>query len=405
MKINNLRIVLEYLLVFCIILEFYTPYTVFPFTKRIVQLLPILVLCVLIIISHYSIKNKINCYIIIFLAGAVFPLFPLSNQAYSGYILRYVLILPLLWIYLYSKKRNGLSEYLSVFIKYSNVIMIIAVISLVIWLLGSVLQIIHSTALVPYEWGGRVNHVSTYWGIYFETQSSSLLGMQIWRNSGIFNEAPMYNMVLCTAFAIEYFIRPIKSKIRLWILVITILTTQTTTGQLFLIAIGAWLIYSQIAYRRRALLLIMVPILLYGSYWATDRLMDNKVKTGGDVSVNDRTEDILICLEVGMEHPLLGIGLVAANGEQVLWEGKEFGFSNSLFAVFARGGLYGLSLYIIALLLIPYCFYRKYKDSRWLLTMLCFFFVFSITNSSAKYLTFLFLAWGLSNIDLKKWNT
>lgn len=227
--------------------------------------------------------------------------------------------------------------------------------------------------------------------------------MQIWRNSGIFNEGPMYNMVLCVAFAIEYFVRLHTSKTRIWILALTILTTQTTTGQLFLIAIVCWILYKR-SRRYFILLVVMAPFLVLGSFFTANRIIEDKIKKGGDVSINDRTEDILTCMEIGMEHPLLGIGLVSARGEQVLWEGKEFGFSNSLFAVFARGGLFGLTLYIVALLLIPYLYYRKYKDARWLFTMICFFLIFSFTNSSAKYLTFLFLAWGLSNIDLKRIN-
>lgn len=397
---GRIRTILEYLLVFCIILEFYTPYTVPAFTKRVVQLLPIIILGILIVNSRYTIMKKINVYVFIYMAGAVFPLLVLSNQAYMAYILRYVIILPLLWIYLYLRKCAGATEYLSVFFKYSNTMTVLAAVSVIMWLLCSVLQAVPITSFAPYEWAGR-DSVPSYLGIYFETQSTSLFGLQIWRNSGIFNEGPMYNMALCVAFAIEYFIRPQKSKERIWILAVTILTTQTTTGQLFLIGIVGWTLYTK--WRKYfVLLVVMLPFLVLGSLWAANRIIEDKIEKGGDVSVNDRTDDILTCLEIGMGHPVLGIGLVAARGEQVLWQGKEFGFSNSLFAVFARGGLFGLALYVVALLLIPYLYYRKYGNARWLLAMVCFFVVFSFTNSSAKYLTFLFLAWGLSNIDLKR---
>ena len=396
------RTILEYLLIFCIILEFYTPYTVSTFTKRVVQLLPIIILGILIVNSRYTIMKKINVYVLIYMAGAVFPLFVLSDQTYMAYILRYIIILPLLWTYLYLRKCAGATEYLSVFFKYSNTMTVLAAVSIIMWLLCSVLQVVPVTAFVPYEWSER-DYVPSYWGIYFETQSTSLFDMQIWRNSGIFNEGPMYNMALCVAFAIEYFVRLHTSKTRIWILALTILTTQTTTGQLFLIAIVCWILYKR-SRRYFILLVVMAPFLVLGSFFTANRIIEDKIKKGGDVSINDRTEDILTCMEIGMEHPLLGIGLVSARGEQVLWEGKEFGFSNSLFAVFARGGLFGLTLYIVALLLIPYLYYRKYKDARWLFTMTCFFVIFSFTNSSAKYLTFLFLAWGLSNIDLKRIN-
>ena len=101
---------------------------------------------------------------------------------------------------------------------------------------------------------------------------------------------------------------------------------------------------------------------------------------------------------------MLGVGLTLREGES-LWHGKTLGRSNSLFAVFARGGLFVLILYIGALLLIPYLYYRKYKDPKWLYAMFCFFLVFTVTVSFLNYLTLLFIAWGMSNINLKCWNS
>ena len=84
---------------------------------------------------------------------------------------------------------------------------IIAVASLVMWFLCSILQVVPATSFFPYEWGSSIDFIPTYWGVYFETQSIAPLGEKIWRNTGIFNEGPMYNMALCVAFIIEYFIQ------------------------------------------------------------------------------------------------------------------------------------------------------------------------------------------------------
>lgn len=146
---------------------------------------------------------------------------------------------------------------------------------------------------------------------------------------------------------------------------------------------------------------MLILLFLFGSILIADSIVDNKIKTGGDNSIKSRTEDIITCIEVGMKHPILGVGLVTTKEDKLVWEGKEFGYSNSIFAIFARGGLYALSLYLIALILIPYLYYKKHRDKKLLFTMLCFFIVFSFTNSYAKYLTLIFLAWGLSNINLK----
>ena len=404
MKTTVIRRILEYLLVFCIILEFNTPYLIFPEVKRMIQVFPIFILLGLLIISNYSITKKVNILVFIYLVGALFPMLALRDHNYPSYIIRYVLILPLLWMYLSHRKEFGSSVYNSLFLKYSNVMVIIAVASSVMWFLCSILQVVPATSFFPYEWGSSIDFIPTYWGVYFETQSIAPLGEKIWRNTGIFNEGPMYNMALCVAFIIEYFIQPFRSKTKLWILAIAIFTTFTTTGQFFLMGIGIWSVFNRMGRRYRILLLLVVPILLYFGYVVAGTLLANKKATGGEDSMNLRTEDITWCMEAGMEHPMLGVGLTLREGES-LWHGKTLGRSNSLFAVFARGGLFVLILYIGALLLIPYLYYRKYKDPKWFYAMFCFFLVFTVTVSFLNYLTLLFIAWGMSNINLKCWNS
>lgn len=404
MKTTVIRRILEYLLVFCIILEFNTPYLIFPEVKRMIQVFPIFILLGLLIISNYSITKKVNILVFIYLVGALFPMLALRDHNYPSYIIRYVLILPLLWMYLSHRKEFGSSVYNSLFLKYSNVMVIIAVASLVMWFLCSILQVVPATSFFPYEWGSSIDFIPTYWGVYFETQSIAPLGEKIWRNTGIFNEGPMYNMALCVAFIIEYFIQPFRSKTKLWILAIAIFTTFTTTGQFFLMGIGIWSVFNRMGRRYRILLLLVVPILLYFGYVVAGTLLANKKATGGEDSMNLRTEDITWCMEAGMEHPMLGVGLTLREGES-LWHGKTLGRNNSLFAVFARGGLFVLILYIGALLLIPYLYYRKYKDPKWFYAMFCFFLVFTVTVSFLNYLTLLFIAWGMSNINLKCWNS
>ena len=396
-----IRRILEYILVVCIILEFNTPYMVFPLVKRIVQIFPIIVLLILLLISNYSILKKVNLFVLIYLIGSLFPMLVISEHNYPAYIIRYCIILPLLWIYLSLRKdadANG--NNISLFLRYSNTVVILAVISLFMWLFCSILQIIPPTAFIPNDWAPGRYFIPTYYGIYFETQSVSPLGETIMRNTGIFNEGPMYNMVLCTAFVIEYFIRPKKSPLKIWILAIAIVSTITTTGQFFLLGIGCLTVYRNIGQKYRAILIIVIPALLYISYSSANQLLENKMETGGDSSVELRAEDIEYCIEVGMENPFLGVGLVISDGEK-LWRGEAIGRSNSLFAVFARGGVFALTLYLGTLIIIPYLYYRKNKDSAWLLAMLFFFLLFNITSAFLKYLTFLFMAWGMSKIELK----
>ena len=396
-----IRRILEYAVVFCIILEFNTAYLIFPVVKRMIQIFPAIILVCLILMSNYSIRKKVNGWLFVYWVGSLIPMFVINEHGYISYILHYVIILPLLWIYLSLRKEIGYKSYLSLFFCFSNMMVILACISLAMWLSCSILQIFPPTGLFPYEWAPNANFIPTYWGIYFETQSVAPLGEWVHRNSGIFNEGPMHNMPLCVAFCIEYFLRPVRSKVRLSILTITILTTLTTTGQLFLLLILGLHLYKTFRGKLRAAIIILAPLLLFGGYMAATTLVENKKETGGEGSVDTRTKDITYCIEAGIKHPVLGVGF----GGKKKWKDLDnMGGSNSLFTIFAKGGIYVLVLYFGTLIFIPYMYYKKNKDTDFLFAMLGFFFLFTITVSFMKYLTLLFIAWGLSNIGLRKWN-
>ena len=268
------------------------------------------------------------------------------------------------------------------------------------WLFCSIIEVIPQTSVFPYEWNPNVPFIPSYYNLYFETQQVNLFGLQLWRNSGIFNEAPVHNMILCTALAIEYFIRPQKSKLRLSILILAIISTLTTTGQLFIIAIGGWHIYKKIGKTYRPLLILVTPIILVILYLTSNMIIESKLESGGQGSVDLRSEDIEYCLEVGMQNPIMGVGIIPSENDMT-WRGEQIGRSNSIFTVFARGGIYMLTLYLGALVIIPLLYLRKNKNSNWSMMMICYFGLFTITIAYLNLLTLLFIAWGLSNIDMK----
>lgn len=405
MRTETIRKFLEYALIICIILDFNTVYMASHIFKQAVRILPVPVLLYLIMITPQMLSKKINAFIIAYFIGALFPMLNIGSDSYMGYIKTYIIILPLFWVYLSKRKAKGCNAYLSLFFKYSNVMTLFAGASLVMWLLCSILQIIPMTNLVPYAWGDGIQFVPSYYNIYFETQTANLFGESIIRNDSFFNEGPMHNMALCVALTIEYFMRTKKSKMRITILSISIITTLTTTGQLFLLALLTWHVFNISTKRYRALIVILAPIIIFAVYTIVTIVMDFKDSEAlGESSVLSRAKDIQNCIEAGIKHPILGVGIVQSK-DIILWHGYQLGYSNSFFAVFARGGLYTLTLYLGSLLIIPLIYYRKYKQLNWLLTMFFFFGIFAITVSFLRYLTLLFMAWGLSNLDFNKWMT
>jgi hypothetical protein len=305
------------------------------------------------------------------------------------------MVLPTYLLYLSSLKRNGFNSVSSVLLKYSNIVFILAAISLIYWFLGSNLEIIAPTMYVPNTWkGSGIQMIPTYHFLYFETQEASFMGYETVRNSGIFNEGPMYNMVLCVALSIELFLRPIKLFKRIILLGITIATTFTTTGIIFLGLTVVWIVFHFFSEKARALLIIIIPVLVVGMMTFSNAVLEDKQTSSGESSVSSRMYDITTCIDIGMENPLLGQGLFTKKLSEA--DGGTYGYSNSLFTMFADGGFYTVFLYIAALVLIPLRDYLNNREVLWPLMMFAYFLLFTFTISHYQLLTLLFVAFGLT---------
>ena len=398
---NRITTTSEYLLVFLVILEFNTPYSIIPFVKVIYNAFPLCILFILILLSIKKLVIKDFACISIYYVGSIFPLLSLSDHAYLAYLRVYILMLPMLWMYLNIKRKKGMDAYHSLFIKYSNIVVCIAAVSLIMWLLESILHITSPTTQIPNDWtmDGSIRLIPTYYGIYFETQQFSIFGIEACRNTGIFNEGPMYNMILCTALLIECFVRTNISKKRIILLILTIISTATTTGQMFLLMLAFVWIYKNMSQKSKIVLWVTAPFVLYGIYKVANIILEEKYAYGAGASSMDiRSGSIMGCINIGLEHPIFGIGLFP---KKLVYPSLILDHSNSLFELFAVGGLYVLALYISSLLFIPYFYYKEKKNVHLLFVMWGFFMLFSFTSSQYKYLTLLFVAWGLSHINLK----
>lgn len=386
---------LEYLLFFFIILEFNTAYLEYPSLWK--YLFYGTVFLTLLLLFLRKSPFKIEGILVLYFVGSLLPLLNVYSGWGKHFIKLYWIMTPLFMAYFLSLRRIGFNYLTSFLLKYSNIVTVLALISLVYWVLGSNLNIIQPTMSVPNSWkGDGVDFIPTFHFLYFETQETTFMGYETVRNSGIFNEGPMYNMILCVALGMELFLRPYKSLWRIIILVVTIVTTFTTTGFLFLCFAGAWVVFKLFSQKARILLIVLLPLLAIGTMNFSDAVLEDKESSSGEGSVRARTIDILTCIDVGMENPILGQGLFTKKTSEN--QGGSYGFSNSLFTLFADGGLYTVFLYVAALVLIPY---RYLRDSQqlWPLMMFSFFGVFIITISHFQFLTLLFVAFGCAMFE------
>ena len=206
----------------------------------------------------------------------------------------------------------------------------------------------------------------------------------------------MYNMVLCTSLSVELFLKKEIPKVRVLVLIITILSTMSTTGYFFLMFLLFLKLYNRKS--KTSLLRLFFPILLGLGLYLSYAILDNKRETSESSYVN-RGSDIQRCIEIGLENPISGVGIFHEANE---WGSNKnnFGFSNSLFSTFAHGGVFFFVFYAFSLLFIPLLVFRKGIDPEWASIVLCYFFLFTFTVSQYNFLSLFFVAYSLSYWDI-----
>ena len=235
-KLEKYTDLLEYVLAFFIVANTYTIWT----NKELTEKLDLIIILVcLILLDIFSLNNLLNKPKIIlktlilssllFLYNFIFLIFTPSKVGANGFIIMFGFILVMLTIYYIDKFNND--NWNGLILKISNIIFILATISLVFFVFSSILKLINPTSNFLLKWGIE-REIPSYYNLYYETQVIKLGNNLIPRNTGIFMEAPIYNFVLSTSLIIELFLDNIGKfrNVKIVIIVITILTTLSSTG-------------------------------------------------------------------------------------------------------------------------------------------------------------------------------
>lgn len=316
-----------------------------------------------------------------------------NHMPAKDYLELFVLGAPLAFLLFSESYYNGrLVRLLS---RFGNVIFLLAVISLYFWFMGEVFKVIEPNGYVNIAWGGH-SMARGYYRIHFAFQRDTTFfpNTFLYRNSGIFSEAPMFNLWLDLAVAIELFIRPKVSKLRLIILAITVFTTLSVTGILFLVLC---VVLTALAHLRNlnrgqtCLLILMALIVIPVLSVLVLRSVSMKVDT---VSYEMRLSDYGAGVRLWMDYPLFGAGYgsLTALFPYIYSPNGIVGFSNSVTAVLGTGGVWMALLFYIPLIAL---LFPRLSGSRKLSAFGgCYLFLFCTTAYFSRFLAPMMLALG-----------
>lgn len=284
--------------------------------------------------------------IVILISIINFSKFTINNILY--YFINFPLLLVII---LLLREQNKLQAWL---INVINITALLAVISLFFWILVSNLNVISPTDYLINKWSdGGV--AASYYNMYFETQRIEIMDNVIVRNSGVFAEAPMWNLILSIALMIQTLFLG-RNDYKTFILVLTILSTVSTTGVYIIGLIIAYKIIFEVSGWKKYITLILVPILVLGLSF----IWENKSETA---SASIRFDDYKAGIQAWFDNIFFGSGFL--NGLRVIESYMDttiranLGYSNSLFVILAQGGIILFILYLLPMFLI--LLNRKYS--------------------------------------------
>ena len=265
-------------------------------------------------------------------------------------------VLPIIWFIAFLILCNDINIVWKAFI---NVTVIFAIISLFYFFLGTCFNVVSESGITEIYWGTwDSSAIRTFHNLYYEAQTLKINATQFMaRNCGIFCEAPMYNFMLCIAVSAELFI---VDKVHWWkilLLLVTIITTFSTTGYLFIV-ITVLFYLANIIFTKEgfsihktafSILTILGIMLVLG-------ILIHKITTiSGAGSVNVRSDHLKACIKAWLDSPVLGVGY---ENQSAIMEYEKYkqGISVGFPYLLATGGIL-----LSSLLVVPYI--KLFKNS------------------------------------------
>lgn len=362
----SLHCILQHILVFLVTLDCNSVYRS-AYTNYYIPELCCIALIVLFAYSvvKYGLKKIVvrkcaSFFVIYYMIMAIFIVASVPKESVLTFVVRFFIVLPLLILTLCNDICHN--KWKLILYAYSNVMVFLAVTSLVFWILGTQFHFLSPNTFIRIYWGG--DHIyGGYYGLLFEWQYHILFGMRIMRNQSIFSEGPMYSLCLIIALCIEMFIREkgngksikfgsysielrftTKNR-RVLLFTLTTLTTFTTIGMILVIIIFA-LEYLRHMPKEKVKIIIKiyssVVVLIIASILSYMVFLDKASSESWSI----RTMDYVNGFIAWKKAPIFGNGYGEFMKVNAIAGKTKQGYSNSILAVLSQGGIVLFSVYL-----------------------------------------------------------
>lgn len=289
-------------------------------------------------------------------------------------------------------------EELELFLRsFVNTMAILAVLSIVIWLLGSLLHVVIPSSTYETHWAGYASQVDSYFNLQYEVQRQEIPTLGVFfRNTGLYTEAPMYSYALCIALCFEALFQKRSRKAVVTVLALCIITTASVTGLIVVIGLFLYKTVKRVDSQVRIMMVFIVVIVgltLMGS------LLIYKY---GSISGSTRLDDFKSGMLAWFESPIFGLGFSryydVIMSYMGLFRAGNMGFSNTVTDILAQGGI--VYLIPMASSFAGY-FAKRGKRCDSIVAGVLFVYLWAVTIVTYLPLTALIMALGVERMHVK----
>ena len=316
---------------------------------------------VLLLLLRRKIKLKKNASVLC--AAYLLCMLLFIVRGFFGYEFMFSCVLPFVFTVVYFDKTDVVLDFWE---KYTNIIAVICLLSLVFFVFASNLHLISPTAIYSAdEVGWGTNTYKDYYHLYCEGQEVYALGYSGLRNIALFVEGPMLTFVGCLALYYELFLR-VKGirKIVAASIIISIASSLSTTGLLLIVVMMYLKFYERIKnnkFLKFFCLPAIIAVLIYIEiYVIQDKFVSNVY------SASVRMDDFLAALKCFVSDPINGVGYNNLKGINPfrLYKRTDAGLSTGLGGILAYGGLLWGLWYIVPVVIAvkKYISQPKYRN-------------------------------------------
>lgn len=278
----------------------------------------------------------------------------------------------------------------------SKILCCLALLSLLFWLFGSILHILTPNQSLTVYISDVARIRQSYFYLHYEMQVDEVLGVGMYRNTGVFLEGPKYVLLLSFFLMYEIYISKKPNFKRCMMFTVTALTTMSMTG-VYAVAL-IWVLYVFARYSSKSIkgLVLRVTFIIFLFVFGTkvvsyfDDMFSMKATTA---SYRTRMDNYQAGMAAWLDHIFMGAGYLNMDTVRAHFSSfrmNDVGYSNSIFRLLAQGGLYLLVIYVVPLVKAIANGART-RNGAILAFALVFIYFFITTSFTYNYIVFLIL--------------